>query len=118
MHAPDAPRGRRSGAPRPGRRTAVAATAAAAALLLPGGAAYQDRPENLASYGYVEQEYIVRGKADVYEWPNVGPAVVRTADAPYVTRILVRKPARASRFSGNVVVEPLNPSNLFDLNIG
>lgn len=83
-----------------------------------GGAAYEDRPENLAAVGYVEQEYIVRGKADVYDWPAVGPAVVRTADAPYVTRILVRKPARAGRFSGNVVVEPLNPSNLFDLNIG
>ena len=83
-----------------------------------GGAAYQDRPQNLAASGYVEQEYFVRGKANVYEWPDVGPAVVRTADAPYVTRILVRKPAQASRFSGNVVVEPLNPSNLFDLNIG
>ena len=83
-----------------------------------GAAAYQDRPQNLAAVGYVEQEYLVRGKANVYEWPDVGPAVVRTADAPYVTRILVRKPARATRFSGNVVVEPLNPSNLFDLNIG
>jgi hypothetical protein len=83
-----------------------------------GGAAYQDRPENLAAVGYVEQEYLVRGTANVYDWPGVGPAVVRTPDAPYVTRILVRKPARASRFSGSVVVEPLNPSNLFDLNIG
>jgi hypothetical protein len=83
-----------------------------------GGAAYEERPENLASVGYVEQEYIIRGKANVYTWPNVGPAVVRTADAPYVTRILVRKPAKANKFSGNVVVEPLNPSNLFDLNIG
>ena len=83
-----------------------------------GAAPYQERPENLSSYGYVEQEYFVRGKANVYEWPGAGPAVVRTADAPYVTRILVRKPARASKFSGNVVVEPLNPSNLFELNIG
>jgi hypothetical protein len=43
---------------------------------------------------------------------------VRTPDAPYTTRILVRRPAKASRFSGNVVVEMLNPSNRFDLNIG
>lgn len=83
-----------------------------------GAAAYEDRPENLAAVGYVEQEYLVRGTANVYDWPGVGPAVVRTPDAPYVTRILVRKPARAAKFSGNVVVEPLNPSNLFDLNIG
>ena len=83
-----------------------------------GAAAYQDTPQDLAARGYVEEEYIVRGKANVYDWPDVGPAVVRTADAPYVTRILVRKPISGRNFSGNVVVEPLNPSNLFDLNIG
>jgi len=44
--------------------------------------------------------------------------VVRTPGAPYTTRYLVRRPAKASRFSGNVVVEVLNPSNRFDLNIG
>ena len=44
--------------------------------------------------------------------------MVRTPDAPYTTRILVRRPAKASHFSGNVVVEMLNPSNQFDLNIG
>jgi hypothetical protein len=43
---------------------------------------------------------------------------VRTPDAPYTTRVLVRRPADAEHFSGNVVVEMLNPSNLFDLNIG
>jgi hypothetical protein len=46
------------------------------------------------------------------------PAIVRTPDAPYTTRYLVRRPAKASHFSGNVVVEILNPSNRFDLNIG
>lgn len=75
-------------------------------------------PEDLSKVGYVEQEYLVSGKANVYSWPAPGPAVVRTPDAPYTTRILVRRPAKASRFSGNVVVEMLNPSNRFDLNIG
>jgi hypothetical protein len=37
---------------------------------------------------------------------------------PYATRVLVRRPARARRASGTVWVEMLNPSNLFDLNIG
>ncbi|MFC6881888.1 alpha/beta hydrolase domain-containing protein [Actinomadura yumaensis] len=83
-----------------------------------GGAAYERRPENLKKVGYVEEEYLVSGKANVYTWPEAGPARVRTPDAPYTTRILVRRPARASRFSGNVVTEMLNPSNLFDLNIG
>ena len=75
-------------------------------------------PEDLSKVGYVEEEYLVSGKANVYTWPGPGPAAVRTPDAPYTTRILVRRPAKASRFSGNVVVEMLNPSNLFDLNIG
>ena len=83
-----------------------------------GGAGHELRPENLAKIGYVEDEYLISGKANVYAWPAPGPAQVRTADAPYTTRILVRRPAKRSRFSGNVVVEMLNPSNLFDLNIG
>lgn len=83
-----------------------------------GGAAHERVPEDLSRVGYVEHEYLVSGKANVYDWPAPGPAVVRTPDAPYTTRMLVRMPARASRFSGRVVVEMLNPSNLFDLNIG
>ncbi len=83
-----------------------------------GAAAHTAVPEKLAAIGYVEEEYFVSGLANVYTWPAPGPAVVRTADAPYTTRILVRRPAKAGKFSGNVVVEPLNPSNLFDLNLG
>ncbi len=91
----------------------------ATAASYPFGAADHTRiPENLAAIGYVEEEYFVSGLANVYTWPKPGPAVVRTANAPYTTRILVRRPAKVSNFSGNVVVEPLNPSNLFDLNLG
>ncbi|WP_298993380.1 alpha/beta hydrolase domain-containing protein, partial [uncultured Pseudokineococcus sp.] len=68
--------------------------------------------------GYVEEEYLASGESDVYSWPADAPAVVRTQDAPYTTRVLVRRPADADDFSGNIVVEMLNPSNLFDLNIG
>lgn len=83
-----------------------------------GAADHQLVPQDLAELGYVEEEFVVSGTANVYEWPAPGPATVRTADAPYTTRVLVRRPAKPSRFSGNVVVEMLNPSNLFDLNIG
>jgi hypothetical protein len=83
-----------------------------------GAADHQRVPQDLRRRGYVEEEYLVSGGANVYSWPATGPAVVRTAGAPYTTRVLVRRPARRSRFSGNVVVEMLNPSNLFDLNIG
>ncbi|MBV9196374.1 MAG: hypothetical protein JO168_19745 [Solirubrobacterales bacterium] len=83
-----------------------------------GAADHQLVPEYLRSNGYVEDEYLVSGKANVYTWPARGPAVVRTPDAPYTTRVLIRRPANRRRFSGRVIVEMLNPSNLFDLNIG
>jgi Alpha/beta hydrolase domain len=83
-----------------------------------GAADHQLVPQRLAGVGYVEEEYLVSGYANVYTWPAPGPAVVRTPDAPYTTRVLVRRPAKPRRFSGKVVVEMLNPSNLFDLNIG
>ncbi|WP_299034539.1 alpha/beta hydrolase domain-containing protein [uncultured Pseudokineococcus sp.] len=83
-----------------------------------GGAAYQEVPQDLSEVGYVEEEYLASGESDVYSWPADAPAVVRTQDAPYTTRVLVRRPADADDFSGNIVVEMLNPSNLFDLNIG
>jgi hypothetical protein len=75
-------------------------------------------PQDLRRRGYVEEEYLVSGTANVYDWPATGPAVVRTPDAPYTTRMLVRRPRSTRRFSGRVIVEPLNPSNRFDLNIG
>jgi len=83
----------------------------------PFGAADHERvPEDLKKIGYVEEEFLVSGIANVYDWPAPGPAVVRTPNAPYTTRVLIRRPQ--SKFSGNVIVEMLNPSNLFDLNIG
>jgi hypothetical protein len=85
----------------------------APAHALPGGTA-----GDLKSLGYVEEEFIVSGTANVYDWPGPGPAVVRASGAPYATRVIVRRPASKSKFSGNAVVEMLNPSNMFDLNLG
>jgi Alpha/beta hydrolase domain len=82
-----------------------------------GGAAYTLKPEDLGEQGYIEEEFFFSGKANVYDWLSTG-AVIRTADAPYTTRVLVRRPTSKGKFSGRVVVEMLNPSNLFDLNIG
>jgi len=83
-----------------------------------GGADYEMVPEDLGKVGYLEEEYLVSGTANVYTWPAPGPASVRTPNAPYTTRMLVRRPANSAQFSGNVIVEILNPSNAFDLNIG
>jgi Alpha/beta hydrolase domain len=83
-----------------------------------GGAAHERRPEHLRRFGFVEDEYLVRGRANVYNWPPRSGAVVRTPGAGFVTRMLVRRPARPRRASGTVWVEMLNPSNRIDLNIG
>ena len=83
-----------------------------------GGADHLRVPDDLKAVGYVEEEYFISGAANVYDWPEDGPAKVRTANAPYTTRVLVRRPASRKRFSGVIAVEMLNPSNLFDLNLG
>ena len=84
----------------------------------PFGAADRERlPEDLKKAGFVEEEFLVSGRANVYDWPQPGAVVIRTPLAPYTTRVIVRRPASRARFSGNVVVEMLNPSNLFDLNL-
>ncbi len=85
----------------------------------PFGAADHTRvPEDLKKVGYVEEEFLVSGVANVYDWPADGSARARTASVPYTTRVLIRRPANRARFSGNAILEPLNPSNRFDLNIG
>lgn len=75
---------------------------------------YQD----LSRVGYVEEEYLVSGKANVYEYidnatqrPEVRVAI---ADVPYTTRILVRKPINPGRFNGTVLVDVLNATAGWD----
>lgn len=82
-----------------------------------GAAGHTLQPQNMAEFGYVEEEFFISGNANVYNWPERGKLEIRTPDVPYTTRLLIRRPVNAARFSGNVIVEMLNPSNLFDLNI-
>ena len=89
---------------------------------LSGGAGVfmgEGAPPDLAGAGYVQREYEATGTATSYQ------AVGGTADdgrwtfapdgaAAYRTRVVVRAPAEASRFSGTVVVEWLNVSGGVD----
>jgi Alpha/beta hydrolase domain len=76
-------------------------------------AASKDTPPlDLSKTGYVEEEYVVNGTANVYDWSADGNVSVKTPNAPYTTRILVRRPRNG--FSGNVVVELLFPARRFD----
>jgi len=58
---------------------------------------------DLAAAGYVEEEYYLSG---------IGPAITASGetlfDAPYITRILVRKPKDPAKFNGTVVIEPFS----------
>ena len=58
---------------------------------------------DLEEAGYVEEEYYLSG---------IAPAITADgdvlADAPYVTRFLIRKPKDPARFNGTVVIEPFS----------
>jgi hypothetical protein len=71
-------------------------------------------PLDVKKVGYVEEEYIVSGTANVYDWNADGTLTVKTPNAPYSTRILVRRPADKAKFSGHVLVELMNPARRFD----
>jgi hypothetical protein len=76
-------------------------------------------PPDLRRYGYVQREYAAAGSATAYK---LAGALTRDgrwkfesdATAPYRTRVLVRAPANAAKFSGTVVVEWLNVSGGVD----
>ncbi len=72
------------------------------------------QPVDLKKAGYVEDEFIVSGTANVYDWAADGALTVKIPNAPYATRILIRHPADPARFSGNAVVELMNPARRFD----
>jgi hypothetical protein len=71
-------------------------------------------PIDLAKAGYVEEEYFIKGRARVFDWPSLDH-LTAIAEGPYTTRILVRRPADPRHFTGTVWVEPLNPSMRYDL---
>jgi Alpha/beta hydrolase domain len=69
----------------------------------------------LESVGYVEQEFLVEGVARSFalageRTPDGRWSVQEDAEAPYVTRILVRRPVDPAAFSGTVAVEWNNVS--------
>ena len=72
------------------------------------------QPLDMAARGYTEEEFILSGSANVYDWAADGSLSVKTPGAPYTTRILVRHPADPAKFSGAVVVEIMNAARQWD----
>jgi hypothetical protein len=70
---------------------------------------------DLTARGYVEEEYLLEGVATSFrptsERSHDGRWTVEPAEeAPFTTRLVVRRPADPTQFSGTVVVEWLNVS--------
>ena len=70
---------------------------------------------DLPKAGYVEEEFFVSGRANVYDYAADGSPAVRTPAVPYATRIMLRRPADPRRFSGNVILEIGNVGRRYDL---
>ncbi len=78
---------------------------------------------DLNQYGYVEEEFFLKGEATAYEpegelgidgaW-----SVAPVEKAPYKTRLLVRRPADPKAFNGTVFVEWLNVTGGIDAEVG
>jgi hypothetical protein len=68
----------------------------------------------LATHGYLEQEFFVEGTANRYTTPPQATGTIADSNHPYKTRIVVRRPADARRFNGTVLVEWDNVTNGFD----
>ena len=79
---------------------------------------------NLRAARYVEAERFVSGTATLYDkaagstWGSDGRwSVTPSGSTPFSTRVLVRMPSDPRRFNGTVVVEWLNVTNGFDVDV-
>jgi hypothetical protein len=72
---------------------------------------------DLTKVGYKEEEFFVSGHANVYDHSPDKKVEIRTSNVPYTTRLLVRAPIDPKRFSGNVIVEIINMSRGWDLDV-
>lgn len=80
----------------------------------------EPRAVDLTSIGYIEEEWFASGTARSFVArgrlpPDGSWDVEPAATAPYMTRLIVRRPANRAAFSGTVVVEWLNVSGGFDV---
>jgi hypothetical protein len=83
------------------------------------GKPFNAAPIDLASIGYVEEEFFIEGNATAYAFQgNAGSdgvwSVAPSKTAHYKTRMLVRHPSDPAKFNGTVLVEWLNVSGGVD----
>ena len=82
-------------------------------LSIPLGAAWlasDSHGIDIVAAGYVEEEYLISGAADVWTWDSDLRAVTLGLE-PYTTRIVLRRPEDPGKFSGVVQLEPNHPDD-------
>jgi hypothetical protein len=70
---------------------------------------------DLASKGYIEEEFFIEGVANQYNTLPDATGSVKDSGHPYKTRIVVRKPTSAKKFNGTAIVEWTNVTGSRDL---
>jgi len=78
------------------------------------GYPFNASPLDLKKAGFVEEEFFIEGKANRFLTSATANAIPFDGGNPYLTRIVVRRPASQSRFNGTVVVEWTNVSQGHD----
>jgi hypothetical protein len=66
-------------------------------------------------FGYVEEEFFIEGTANQYDTPSLATGTVISSGHPYKTRIVVRRPEKAQRFNGTVILEWQNVTAGYDI---
>jgi len=91
-------------------------TAASSGAIKIDGKPFNASVMDLAKQGYVEEEFFISGAAKTYDIPRDQMSNGTPSDAshPFKTRLVVRRPASASKFNGTVIVEWTNVSEGFD----
>jgi hypothetical protein len=106
-----------------GAATASEGSAAPAATISPipagtGASPVGRHTADLTAGGYTETELLGSGTAHIYSGPATGPATVTDQTVPYTTRLIVRAPSDPKKFSGRVMIEPMNTSGGGDADAG
>lgn len=89
----------------------------------PGGYGRRADIENFAAFGFVEQEFIVSGQGRKYKGQGTlgtdgkWSVTVASDNTPFTTAMIVRRPADPAKFNGIVVVEWLNVSSGYPLDV-
>jgi hypothetical protein len=107
----------------PSVATSAEAVVAAPTITVPPagshGFPYMSDTAGIAGTGYVEEEFFLGGTATAYRKSGAFGSdgkwqVTPAAEAPYKTRMLVRRPSDPAKFNGTVVVEWFNVTAQID----